>query len=62
MTVSTSLFSGNSAVVGPVADGVTSYGLAEGGAIFTGHGLASGLTVILTLSNSIVTGRPQIWL
>ena len=60
MTIANSLFTGNRAMAGPMADGVTSFGLAEGGAIFTGHGLGSGVTVILTLSNSTIAGNEAI--
>jgi hypothetical protein len=60
MTIANSLFTGNIAVAGPMADGVNTFGQARGGAIFTGVGLSSGVTVILTLANSIVAGNEAI--
>ena len=60
MTIANCLFAGNSAVAGPMADGVHTFGQALGGAILTGYGLSDGVTVILTLSNSIVAGNEAI--
>jgi hypothetical protein len=60
MTIANSLFTGNSAVGGPMADGVNTFGNALGGAIFTGIGLSSGVMVSLTLSNSIVADNEAI--
>jgi hypothetical protein len=60
MTIANSLFTGNSAVAGPMADGIHTVGQALGGAIFTGDGIPKGVTVILTLSNSIVAGNEAI--
>jgi hypothetical protein len=60
MTISNCLFTGNSAVAGPMADGVNTFGEALGGAIYTGEGLSNGVTVILTLSNSTVAGNQAI--
>jgi hypothetical protein len=60
MTIANSLFTGNRAVAGPMADGVNTFGQAGGGAILTGYGLSNHVTVILTLSNSIVAGNEAI--
>ena len=60
MTISNCLFTGNSAVGGPMADGVNTYGQGLGGAIFTGEEIYNGVTCILTLSNSIVAGNEAI--
>jgi hypothetical protein len=56
-TIASSLFTGNSAQAGPMADGIHTHGQAVGGAICTGSELETGATVILTLSNSIVAGN-----
>jgi hypothetical protein len=55
MTIVNSLFTGNSAVAGPMADGVNTIGQADGGAILT---VGSG--ALLTLSNCIVAGNEAI--
>jgi hypothetical protein len=61
MTIANSIFTGNSAVGGPMADGVNTSGEALGGAIFTGEGLSNGVPmVILTISNSILAGNEAI--
>ena len=56
MTIDHCLFTGNSAVGGPMPDGVHHFGGAQGGAIRTG-GVPG---VILTLSNSIVADNEAI--
>jgi hypothetical protein len=60
MTIANSLFTDNSAVGGPKADGVHTFGEALGGAILTGQGLTNDVTVVLTLSHSIVAGNEAI--
>jgi hypothetical protein len=55
MTITNCLFTGNSAVGGPMADGVNTFGQGLGGAILT-----AGSGAILTLSNSIVAGNEAI--
>jgi hypothetical protein len=60
MTIANCLFTGNSTVGGPNADGVNTFGQANGGAIYTGEGLTNHVTVILTLSNSILAGNQAI--
>jgi hypothetical protein len=56
MTIDNCLFTGNSAVAGPMATGTRpSFGQAGGGAILTG-----GSGAILTLSNSIVAGNEAV--
>jgi hypothetical protein len=60
MTIANSLFTGNSALGGPMADGVNTSGLAQGGAILTGFGFSNQVTVIFTLTNSIVAGNEAI--
>jgi hypothetical protein len=60
MAIANSLFTDNSAQGGPTADGVNTNGQAVGGAIVTGAGLNNGVTVILTLSNSIVASNEAI--
>src|SRR5262249_52407666 len=55
MTIANSLFTGNSVVAGPMADGVNTFGQADGGAILT-----VGFGAVLTLSNSIVAGNEAI--
>jgi hypothetical protein len=55
MTIDNSLFTGNRAVGGPMADGVSTFGQGIGGAI---RGAGSG--VMLTLSNSIVVDNEAI--
>jgi hypothetical protein len=60
MTIVNCLFSGNSAVAGPTADGVNTFGQALGGAIVTGFGLLNHVSVLLTLSDSILTGNEAI--
>jgi hypothetical protein len=57
MTISQSLFTNNRAAAGTMADGKQTFGQAMGGAIFTGGGLGSGVSVLLTLSDSIVAGN-----
>jgi hypothetical protein len=57
MTISHSLFTGNSAVGGPMGDSSNSPGQAQGGGILTGFGLVNNVTVILTISDSLVTGN-----
>jgi predicted outer membrane repeat protein len=63
MTIDNCLFTANSAMGGPMADGNASLGTlgqAEGGAIWQGGGLNTGVTAIFTLSNSIVAGNEAI--
>jgi hypothetical protein len=60
MTIANSSFTGNSTAGGPMADGTHTVGQAEGGAIFTGDGALNGVTVTLTLSNSLVAGNEAI--
>jgi hypothetical protein len=55
MTIARCIFSGNSAVAGTTVDGVNSYGQAYGGALET-----EGSGVILTISDSMVTGNEAI--
>ena len=43
-----------------MADGVNTFGQAEGGAIFTGTAASSGVPIFLTISNSIVAGNEAI--
>jgi hypothetical protein len=52
MTISNSAFIGNRAIAGPGADGVNTFGQANGGAIQSGFGSFYG-TVTLTISNSV---------
>jgi hypothetical protein len=61
MTIANSLFTGNSAVGGPMANGSDSNhaGEGQGGAILT-ESLVSGVTAILTISNSIVADNEAI--
>jgi hypothetical protein len=58
MTIDNCLFTGNSAVGGPMADGVNVFGQAQGGAIETNGG--NGVPVLLTISNSIIAGNEAI--
>ena len=60
MTIANCLFTGNRAMGGPMADGVHTVGQAEGGALFGGLGLITGVTPILTISNSIIAGNEAI--
>jgi hypothetical protein len=63
MTIDNCLFTGNSAVGGPMADGDLTFGQASGGAILTGADpFYSGVSnvVVLTISNSILAGNEAI--
>ena len=60
MTIASSLFTGNSAMAGPTADGIHTFGQALGRAIVTGFGMVNQVTVLLTLSNNILTGNEAI--
>jgi hypothetical protein len=61
MTIDNCLFTGNSAMAGPMADGVNTFAQGFGGAIFSGFGLFTGVSpVLLTLSNSIIADNVAI--
>jgi hypothetical protein len=60
MTISNSLFAGNSASGGAMADGTNTSGQALGGAIVTGFGAVNNVTVILTISDCIVANNEAI--
>jgi hypothetical protein len=59
MTIANSVFIGNRAMGGPMAN-AANRGAAGGGAILTGAGLDNGVRVILTLFNSLVAGNEAI--